>query len=169
MCVRAHSADFERFFGQKVIAYEMLTRLLGNPKVTIVMKLSSMQRNAASFRRRRQFSTVEDDKTGPAEAAAAAMAADDKAAASGAAVSSSLKMPTGHVLYTAGTRCDYFVLVLEGQVNVTLKSFDFERGPFDHFGVDVLETKAPFIPDYTVTALTDLTFVKVSDGGLTAI
>ena len=65
------------------------------------------------------------------------------------------------VLYTAGEPSDKFIVILEGTVEVRVHNFTFEKGPFYSFGVEALERKGVFTPDFTVRALTDLTFIKV--------
>ena len=43
-------------------------------------------------------------------------------------------------IFKAGKQSDYFVLILQGRVQVELgkKTFVFEAGPFMHFGVQAL-------------------------------
>ncbi|EDO48694.1 predicted protein [Nematostella vectensis] len=76
-------------------------------------------------------------------------------------------------LYKRGTPADFFVLILQGkvEVNVGQEQFVFEEGPFTHFGGMALvnssnihgstKTLAQYVPDYTVRAMSDLTYIKV--------
>ena len=43
-------------------------------------------------------------------------------------------------IYLAGKRCDYFVLILQGRVEVCIgkEQMTFESGPFTYFGVQAL-------------------------------
>ncbi|XP_041988868.1 unextended protein-like [Aricia agestis] len=91
-------------------------------------------------------------------------------------------------VYQQGKAIDYFVLVLEGRVEVTVgrENLVFEAGPFTYFGVQALtqnvgvaESPTPsamgslqnlnmdsmlrhtFVPDYSVRAITDLYYLTV--------
>lgn len=93
-------------------------------------------------------------------------------------------------LYQAGKNVDYFVLVLEGRVEVTIgkENMVFECGPFTYFGIQAISHvtgEAPvtastskvasqgavnpsdpvirfsFVPDYTVRAVTELWYIKI--------
>ncbi|KAJ8664242.1 hypothetical protein QAD02_005904 [Eretmocerus hayati] len=95
------------------------------------------------------------------------------------------------VIYQQGKAVDYFVLILEGRVEVTVgkENLMFESGPFTYFGtqalvanVGVAAAESPtlanpmgsiqsvnldailrhtFVPDYTVRAVTELFYVKI--------
>ncbi|XP_050049356.1 unextended protein-like [Dermacentor andersoni] len=91
------------------------------------------------------------------------------------------------VIYVAGQPADYFALVLEGRVSVTVgcEKLLFETGPFSTFGIpaiyrcpDASESAAqqnlaagepsswpvpeePFVPDYSVQAVTDMVYMRV--------
>ncbi|XP_076759804.1 metal transporter uex isoform X2 [Xylocopa sonorina] len=95
------------------------------------------------------------------------------------------------VIYQQGKAVDYFVLILEGRVEVTVgkENMMFESGPFTYFGSQALTVNVPiaesptntnpqtvgsiqsinldsmlrytFIPDYTVRAVTEVFYVKV--------
>lgn len=91
------------------------------------------------------------------------------------------------VIYVAGQPADYFALVLEGRVSVTVgcEKLLFETGPFSTFGIpaiyrrpDTSESAAqqnlaagepsswpvpeePFVPDYSVQAVTDMVYMRV--------
>ncbi|XP_047118923.1 unextended protein isoform X1 [Schistocerca piceifrons] len=95
------------------------------------------------------------------------------------------------IIYSQGKPVDYFVLILEGRVEVTVgqESMVFESGPFTYFGtqalaqnvgvVDSPTTQNPqnigsiqsvnldsmlrhsFIPDYTVRAITDVFYMRL--------
>ncbi|XP_017886454.1 metal transporter CNNM4 [Ceratina calcarata] len=97
----------------------------------------------------------------------------------------------GAVIYQQGKAVDYFVLILEGRVEVTVgkENLMFESGPFTYFGsqaltVNVGVAESPtntnpqtlgsiqsinldsilrhtFVPDYTVRAATEVFYVKV--------
>ncbi|XP_052894725.1 unextended protein isoform X1 [Anopheles moucheti] len=89
-----------------------------------------------------------------------------------------------------GTPIDYFVLILEGRVEVTVGKEDllFESGPFTHFGLQAIVQSASneqplntqqeilgslesinrdesirenFTPDYTVQAITDVLYMQI--------
>lgn len=95
------------------------------------------------------------------------------------------------VIYQQGKAVDYFVLILEGRVEVTVgkENLMFESGPFTYFGSQALTTnigiaesptngnpqnlgsiqsinldamlRYTFVPDYTVRAVTEVFYVKV--------
>ncbi|XP_058118100.1 unextended protein [Anopheles coustani] len=94
-------------------------------------------------------------------------------------------------IITRGTQVDYFVLILEGRVEVTVgkENLLFESGPFTYFGIQALtqnlgyevavetpqqvmgslqslnrdaQMRHTFIPDYTVKAVTDLLYIQIS-------
>ncbi|KAK2575789.1 hypothetical protein KPH14_007174 [Odynerus spinipes] len=97
----------------------------------------------------------------------------------------------GAVIYQQGKAVDYFVLILEGRVEVTVgkENLMFESGPFTYFGSQVLTTnigiaesptngnpqaigsiqsinldamlRYTFVPDYTVRAITEVFYVKI--------
>ncbi|KAJ2938677.1 hypothetical protein O0L34_g12004 [Tuta absoluta] len=99
----------------------------------------------------------------------------------------SKKEPTTYV-YQQGKPVDYFVLILEGRVEVTVgrENLVFEAGPFTYFGVQALtqnvgvaESPTPsaqgslqninldtilrytFVPDYSVRAITEVYYLTV--------
>ncbi|XP_049283336.1 unextended protein isoform X2 [Anopheles funestus] len=90
-----------------------------------------------------------------------------------------------------GTSIDYFVLILEGRVEVTVgkENLLFESGPFTHFGLQAIvqntsneqpintpqqilgslesinrdaSTRINFTPDYTVKAISDVLYMQIS-------
>ncbi|XP_043266267.1 unextended protein isoform X2 [Colletes gigas] len=95
------------------------------------------------------------------------------------------------VIYQQGKAVDYFVLILEGRVEVTVgkENMMFESGPFTYFGsqaltvnIGVVESptntnpqavgsiqsinldsmlRCTFVPDYTVRAVTEVFYVKI--------
>lgn len=88
-------------------------------------------------------------------------------------------------LYNAGRPADYFVLILEGRIEVKVgsESLLFQSGPFTYFGISVLSFSgegtplvqtpvAPeksihqhmenFIPDFTVYPVTDLLYLYIT-------
>uniref|UniRef100_A0A8C5MS14 Metal transporter n=1 Tax=Leptobrachium leishanense TaxID=445787 RepID=A0A8C5MS14_9ANUR len=86
-----------------------------------------------------------------------------------------------HYLYLRSQPVDYFILILQGQVQVEIgkENLRFENGAFTYYGVAALSTnlighhsggceqnESPdsglYCPDYTVRAMTDLQIVKVS-------
>ncbi|XP_056592594.1 metal transporter CNNM3 isoform X1 [Triplophysa dalaica] len=96
-----------------------------------------------------------------------------------------------HYLYTRNHPVDYFILLLQGRVEVEIgkEGLKFENGAFTYYGVSALtapssvhqspvstqhqsprdpfemgEATSPssYCPDYTVRALTDLQFIKVT-------
>ncbi|KAL1512593.1 hypothetical protein ABEB36_002160 [Hypothenemus hampei] len=96
-----------------------------------------------------------------------------------------------NVIYNQGKAVDYFVIILEGRVEVTVgkENLVFEGGPFTYFGTQALvqtvgieSPAAPagmgsleslnidsmlrhtFIPDYTVRASTEVMYLKIKRG-----
>ncbi|XP_066921976.1 metal transporter CNNM2-like [Clytia hemisphaerica] len=69
-------------------------------------------------------------------------------------------------LYKKGFNCDYFALIIQGRVEVTVGSENilFEDGPFSVFGVGALtrDSNQPFNPDYTVKLLSNVQYLKIS-------
>ncbi|XP_076241253.1 metal transporter uex [Calliopsis andreniformis] len=95
------------------------------------------------------------------------------------------------IIYQQGKAVDYFVLILEGRVEVTVgkENMMFESGPFTYFGSQALTVnigiaesptnanpqavgsiqsinldsmlRHTFVPDYTVRALTEVFYVKI--------
>jgi len=87
------------------------------------------------------------------------------------------------VIMTKGAPCDFFVLVIEGKVEVTIgkENKTFQEGPFSCFGEQLLEQaligpSSPsissslsdrslrtqsWVPDYTLKAITDLVYLKI--------
>ena len=69
-------------------------------------------------------------------------------------------------LYQKGKPCDYFSLILQGRVEVTVgdENIVFEGGPFTVFGVKALtcESNQQFIPDYSVRVVGNVQFLKVN-------
>lgn len=101
--------------------------------------------------------------------------------------------PSECIIYNAGKPCDYFVLILQGRVEVAFRkdSLVFESGPFSFFGsqalYDPLQKSTPlgstssivslndlhkrhgsssinslYIPDFTVKAVTDLEYIRIT-------
>ncbi|KAK2712702.1 hypothetical protein QYM36_011403 [Artemia franciscana] len=99
------------------------------------------------------------------------------------------------VLYTQGKIADYFILILEGHVEVTAtrENLVFESGPFSYYGTGALLwspgdainvdsttsnhvprtvstisqselTVRGYVPDFTLRAITDLTFLRIKRG-----
>lgn len=76
-----------------------------------------------------------------------------------------IRPSTGKNIFDAGKLCDYFTVVLEGRVRVTVgkENLVFEAGPFSYFGLPVLTSeRGTFVPDYTVTPLSYVIFLKIS-------
>ncbi|KAM4749077.1 uncharacterized protein WCC33_006503 [Rhinophrynus dorsalis] len=88
-----------------------------------------------------------------------------------------------HFLYLRSQPVDYFILILQGRVQVEIgkEGLKFENGAFTYYGVAALSTgllgqqsppcildqsnptdPSSYCPDYTVRALSDLQIVKVS-------
>ena len=93
------------------------------------------------------------------------------------------------VLMKKGVPCDFFILIIEGRVEVTIGKEDkkFTEGPFSSFGEQMLEAEpsrgsltavqnseksvsslttansraVPWLPDYTLRASTDLVYLKI--------
>jgi len=90
------------------------------------------------------------------------------------------------VIMTKGVPCDFFVLIVEGKVEVTIgkENKTFQEGPFSCFGEQLLEqvmigpaspsiasnltersqqsrSGYSWIPDYTLRAVTDVVYLKV--------
>ncbi|KAH9369550.1 hypothetical protein HPB48_019662 [Haemaphysalis longicornis] len=68
-------------------------------------------------------------------------------------------------IFDAGRPCDFFAIILEGRVRVIAgkESLVFEAGSFSYFGLPALTSdKGSFVPDYTVTPLTYVVFMKVA-------
>uniref|UniRef100_A0A182NFP3 CNNM transmembrane domain-containing protein n=1 Tax=Anopheles dirus TaxID=7168 RepID=A0A182NFP3_9DIPT len=97
----------------------------------------------------------------------------------------------GLTIINRGTQIDFFVLILEGRVEVTVgkENLLFESGPFTYFGLQALvqsigpdmsastpqqimgslqsldrdaSIRHVFIPDYTVKAVTDVLYLQIS-------
>ncbi|KAL4231606.1 Metal transporter cnnm2 [Mactra antiquata] len=85
-----------------------------------------------------------------------------------------------HYIYKEGTPCDYFVLILQGHVEVQIgkESLSFQGGPFAYYGVNALAVNEkvlapssntdsiyvknePYIPDFTVKATECLLFLRI--------
>ncbi|XP_014665971.1 PREDICTED: metal transporter CNNM4-like [Priapulus caudatus] len=71
-------------------------------------------------------------------------------------------------IYTAGKMADYFILILEGRVQVSVgkENLVFESGPFSYYGVQALHDIAHpksvvFTPDYSVHLVTDCQLVLI--------
>ncbi|XP_050049272.1 unextended protein-like isoform X1 [Dermacentor andersoni] len=76
-----------------------------------------------------------------------------------------IKPSSGKNIFDAGKPCDFFTVVLEGRVRVTVgrESLVFEAGPFSYFGLPALTVeKGAFVPDYTVAPLSYVVYMKVS-------
>ncbi|KAL3864057.1 hypothetical protein ACJMK2_005766 [Sinanodonta woodiana] len=84
-------------------------------------------------------------------------------------------------IYKDGVACDCFVLILEGHVEVAVgkEKMSFIGGPFSYYGVQALNVPEsllvptnnsdsiyvkhdPYIPDFTMTAMTDLQLLKIT-------
>lgn len=78
-----------------------------------------------------------------------------------------IKPSAGKSLFDAGKQCDYFAVVLEGRVRVTVgkENLIFEAGPFSYYGLPALTAdKGTFVPDYTITPLSYVVYMKVGHG-----
>ncbi|KAL8578665.1 hypothetical protein ACOMHN_007123 [Nucella lapillus] len=83
-------------------------------------------------------------------------------------------------LYQRGQECDYFILLLEGHVEVEIgiENLVFESGPFTFFGVECLHilrdikmenlrdskdlrSLPPYTPDFSVLAVTPVQFLRI--------
>lgn len=68
-------------------------------------------------------------------------------------------------LYDEGQKCDYFILIIEGRVKVTVgrERLVFMSGPFSYFGVEALSMDcSEFTPDYSVEVLETTTYIKIT-------
>ncbi|XP_026130241.1 metal transporter CNNM3 isoform X2 [Carassius auratus] len=102
-----------------------------------------------------------------------------------------VRLSPDHYLYTRNHPVDYFILLLQGRVEVEIgkEGLKFENGAFTYYGVSALTapssvhqspvstqhqtprdpfelgdatSPSSYCPDYTVRALTDLQFIKVT-------
>ncbi|MGH0182755.1 UNVERIFIED_CONTAM: hypothetical protein FKN15_009838 [Acipenser sinensis] len=94
------------------------------------------------------------------------------------------RLSAAHYLYNRNHPVDYFILILQGRVEVEIgkEGLKFENGAFTYYGVSALTSPSSgqqspvstlhqfdfgdslpslYCPDYTVRALTDLQLVKV--------
>jgi len=86
------------------------------------------------------------------------------------------------VIMRKGSPCDFFVLIIEGRVEVSIgkENKSFQEGPFSYFGEQMLEQAmlgpsspmisntnmdrgkaTSWVPDYTLKAITDVVYLKV--------
>lgn len=68
-------------------------------------------------------------------------------------------------LYEEGKTCDYFILIIEGRVKVTVgkERLVFMSGPFSYFGAEALSLDCnEFIPDYSVQLEETTTYIKIT-------
>lgn len=74
-------------------------------------------------------------------------------------------------LYKEGSPADFFILVIEGRVRVTVgrEKLVFVSGPFSYFGLEALKldqdsfgSTTDFVPDYSVDAIETTTFLKIT-------
>ncbi|XP_045139769.1 metal transporter CNNM3 [Echinops telfairi] len=95
------------------------------------------------------------------------------------------RLAAAHFLYQRSQPVDYFVLILQGRVEVEIgkEGLRFENGAFTYYGVSALTApssvhqspvsslqpepadgtrSSTYCPDYTVRALSDLQFIKVT-------
>ncbi|XP_075419302.1 metal transporter CNNM3 [Tenrec ecaudatus] len=95
------------------------------------------------------------------------------------------RLAAAHFLYQRSQPVDYFVLILQGRVEVEIgkEGLRFENGAFTYYGVSALAApssvhqspvsslqpepadgtrSSTYCPDYTVRALSDLQFIKVT-------
>ena len=72
----------------------------------------------------------------------------------------------GVYLYKKGTSADYFLCIIQGQVEVIVgnENLVFVDGPFTVFGMQALfaEKGQAFLPDYDVKLLSDVQYLKVT-------
>uniref|UniRef100_A0A8D8LJS2 Metal transporter CNNM4 n=1 Tax=Cacopsylla melanoneura TaxID=428564 RepID=A0A8D8LJS2_9HEMI len=68
------------------------------------------------------------------------------------------------IIYQEGKSADYFVMILEGRVTVKVgvEQLEFESGPFTCFGTHALIKEMGSVPDYTVIASSELTYLKIN-------
>jgi len=93
-----------------------------------------------------------------------------------------INVDTNEPLMEKGKSCNYFVLIIEGRVQVQIgkEEHEFESGPFTFYGKQVLEqalssvpqdrtdenrsrklSPGSWLPDYTLVPLTDLLYAKI--------
>ncbi|KAK1883592.1 Metal transporter CNNM3 [Dissostichus eleginoides] len=87
------------------------------------------------------------------------------------------RLSAAHYLYTRNHPVDYFILLLQGRVEVEIgkEGLKFENGAFTYYGVSALTlpssdpfesadatSPSSYCPDYTVRALTDLQLIRVT-------
>ncbi|XP_076990835.1 metal transporter CNNM3 [Tamandua tetradactyla] len=88
------------------------------------------------------------------------------------------RLAADHYLYQRSQPVDYFILILQGRVEVEIgkEGLRFENGAFTYYGVSALtapssvprtpasslQPEPAYCPDYTVRALSDLQLVKVT-------
>merc|ERR1712080_669766 len=93
-----------------------------------------------------------------------------------------INVDTNEPLMERGKSCNYFVLIIEGRVQVQIgkEEHEFESGPFTFYGKQVLEqalssvpqdrtdenrsrklSPGSWLPDYTLVPLTDLLYAKI--------
>jgi metal transporter CNNM len=74
-------------------------------------------------------------------------------------------------LYKEGSPADFFILVIEGRVKVTVgrEKLVFVSGPFSYFGTEALKldqdslgSPPDFVPDYSVDVIETTTFIKIT-------
>ena len=72
----------------------------------------------------------------------------------------------GVYLYKKGRSADYFICIIQGQVEVVVgnENLVFVDGPFTVFGMQALfaEKGQAFLPDYDVKLLCDLQYLKIT-------
>uniref|UniRef100_A0A1B6H289 CNNM transmembrane domain-containing protein n=1 Tax=Cuerna arida TaxID=1464854 RepID=A0A1B6H289_9HEMI len=74
------------------------------------------------------------------------------------------KLPQDSI-YVQSVPADFFVMVIEGQMEVKMgvEDFKFEVGPFKYFGEEALKTRrSSFKPDYSLRVVTKTLYLKVS-------
>ncbi|KAJ8317655.1 hypothetical protein KUTeg_005559 [Tegillarca granosa] len=83
-------------------------------------------------------------------------------------------------IYIEGVPCDFFVLILQGHVEVSVgkEKMKFDGGPFSYYGVEALrvsdsvlaptsnsdsiyEKNSPYIPDFSIRAISQLLFLRL--------